>query len=271
MDLGELGPGKAESLSIEWRWNYQLPSVLVWLPAAMLLLIIKANRNWRVATILLPVLVAKFIILPFILRLFFTSTIDHHYIFAFEVNSFVAGLTAFWLSMPVLCKIRWPLSCAFVFMLFLGLAAHFGNYGTSFLGFFFPGYMIYLAVPLLLAMFVSGIRCRKTYQPKRFLGWMLLWTILFAGLIGPPLFIAIQVLMQVIRTPADYSYLISRYLDIDIFLRMVPYYLLYGVMAYLINLLFMFWVIRFPYSHECFQKTLRLKQPEDNQNSTTTV
>jgi hypothetical protein len=262
MDLGELGPSKTKSASIEWRGYYQLPPLLVWAPALILLFFIRKNRNWRAATILIPALLANLIVLPFLFRLLNPLPGDNNYFLRFEANSFIAALTAFWLAMPLLSKIRWPLTVAFIFMFLLGLAAHICNYVT-FVSFIYRYYLGFVLI-FFLAMFTSGICCRKTYRPRRFLGWMLLWSILFAGFIGPALFILVRLISMAMQMPLiHFTYLARRFLDIDIFIRMIPNsIILYGAVVYLITVAFMYWVINSPYHYDCFRKILRLPEAQ---------
>jgi hypothetical protein len=256
-DLGDFGPGKAESQGIEWQCYYQLPPLLVWSPVIIFFLCCKVNRNWRTATILIPALLVNLLARPLFLSLL-PFNAEARYYTGFEINSFVAALTSFWLSTPLLVKSRRPLATLFAFMFVLGLAAHIGNYGTLYLGAYFPEYMLFV-VTFFLAIILSRICCRKKYQPRRFWVWMLVWTILFAGFIGPPLFILIRIVSTAILMwpHADYSILFRRFLDLSMFL-LAPNCMIGGVIAYLLNLPFVFWILRYPYYHECLQKILGL-------------
>ncbi len=178
IDLGGLGANESEPFLIEWHWYYHLqayPNVAPWGLIGVLLVLVRANRNWRAWTILIPFVVLGEVVSRWIEPLFATLFVGFgNYGLAFQW--LVISWTALWLVAPWLAKCRPPAAFALALILAtaIGLGEYFGIYQNRGFGQPLTGYLAWV-LALVTAVGLTAISCRKSYSPGRFLLWLVPW------------------------------------------------------------------------------------------------
>jgi hypothetical protein len=246
-----LGPSESEPAVVEWQWHDDVPGyagVARWALIGVLLVLVKANRNWRAWTILIPFYLLGEIVWPWVERLFsFLSPGSGQYGLPFQW--LVVAWTALWLLGPWLAKCRPPL--AFVLALVLGAAIGLANgfvlYEQRHLGRPLTIYAVWLFA-LLLAFALSGLSCRKTYGAGRFLAWLVPWLVVGVaiGLVCEHLWLSLYVPGRL--RPLAISYLMP---------QLALMSLCGAATLYLSNLPFMYLAFRCPPYRDRFRKILR--------------
>ena len=266
-ELGDWGTGERVFVFVDWRWYHGVPSLTLWMLIGFLLVAPKKNRHWQAWLILIP------LVLLVALRLASWQAIA----MLPDVPSFAAELLFFpFTSLAMAWIIVWlighwlsrlhgiaALLLALAVMLAAGGASYVGHFGTAHrtllhdpdapsMVVLYAIYAICVAV-LLLAMTLSAYCCRKKYRPRRFMLWLLVWTIL-ASMAGACVFACIAAtgllaLLDVWKVPMAMP--VASLIDGSIV----------GGILYLINLPVMVLAFSCPCYRDRFHETFRLQVP----------
>lgn len=252
-DIGDLGTRDSGPAAIEWRWYYHVPSLGLWGVLVALLLLVKANRCAQAWLILLPVLavvlggsmLARLLSMP-------PSTAEG---FGGFLVALAASWAAVWLLAPWLARRRVTATISLALAVMLAVGGVFFLSVCDFDAMDELNFWIVLhvagAVALLVATALSARRCRNGYRPRRFMAWLLLWT-----LVVPMLAIPVSVIVTGLFSAGglmEFAVL----LVMAIFSSVIGGAML-GVVLYLLNLPFLFLAVRNPFYGERFQTMLRL-------------
>ncbi len=246
--IGQLGDEESKPAFVQWQWAYYLPSLLIWLIVGLLLVVPKANRNRQAWLILIPpVLVITLWPMPFRLM---PMPAEFALSFGLVFVSLAKAWTVVWLIGHWLARLH-PL---FSFLLTLavmpavGALCFLGEYGAIATDELLRWSIAFGILPfvLLAAMALSRFHCRKRYGPRRFMVWLLLWTVvplvvLIGGTSLPSLDAELIVLLWV-------------------FLRGMIMALFLAGMLYLVNLPFMILAFKSPFYRERFLAAFRLSE-----------
>jgi hypothetical protein len=189
-ELGDLGTSESEPVVIQWRWYYHLPSMAIWIMVAGLLVLVRENRNWQAATILVPAVLLAGIAWPLLANwvprplfiLFCFVPCDDEAEFAF--SSLIGTWTALWLMAPWLARRRvsTAIGCFVAFLLVFGVA----NQLIAFCGVLSvsPSALLWLltrvwgiwwyattATAMLLGLVFGAVACRKRLPLRRVMLW----------------------------------------------------------------------------------------------------
>jgi hypothetical protein len=247
-----LGPSETEPAIVEWHWYDDLAGyagVARWALILFLLVLVKGNRNWRAWTILIPFYLLGEIVWPWVQRLEpFLSPGSGQYGLPFQWLA--VAWTALWLLGPWLAKCRPPL--AFVLALVLGatigLANHFGLKEQRHLSQPLTTYAVWFFA-LLSAFTLSGVSCRRSYRPGRFLAWLVPWLV-----VGVAMGLACEHFWLSWYVPSRW-----RPLPISYLMPQLALMSWCGTAAlYVLNLPFMYLAFRCPPYRDRFRKILRL-------------
>jgi hypothetical protein len=247
-DLGAYGPNETEPIQVEWHWySHFWPQGAGWILILVLLILVKENRSWQAWIVL---------ILFFALAELFVPWVGHSERMPRDEIAFfraiIVAWTAAWLLGPWLAKCR-P-AVAFVLVLgqalLIGMAVQY-SFRQSLLR--DPLSLVVFATmffPLPTAFALSGLCCRRTYRPWRFMLWLVPW--LVVGFAVGCILCTVGVLVWGEDLPhGDPS-------DVLFFLTVGP--LVFATVAYLLNLPFMVLAFLCPPYRERFRKVLRLPE-----------
>ncbi len=268
-ELGDWGTGKCPPLFFYWRWYYSVPSLILWLLIGFLLVASKENRHWQAWLVLIP------LVLLVALRLASWQAI----VMLPDMPSFAAELLFFpFTSLAMAWIVVWLIghwlprfhgAAAFLLasavMLAAGGASYVSHFGTAYRTILHDRdapsmvvlYVIYAicVVVLLLAMTLSAYCCRKKYRPRRFMLWLLVWTIL-ASTAGACVFAPILTTGFLALAPADVSKVLTAMPVASLITGSIV-----GGILYLINLPVMFLAFYCPCYSDRFHNTFRLQAP----------
>jgi hypothetical protein len=280
-NLGELGPCNNKTVVVQSPWYYSLLGFADWALIGALLVLVKENRSWQAWTILLPFGLLSEILRPWterILSWFSTQAAQFDSLaglvvfgpnwdgympygeqYDFPFQWLVVAWTVVWLLSPWLARCR-PLPA---FVLAMGLAAilgvmdQFGVYQRLHFSQPLINYLISIFA-LLLAFALSGLSCRNTYRPGRFLAWLLTWLIVgvAVGLICELGWLYAYLSRRSSAPPVSFLQL-----------RLISFSICIAAVLYLLNLPFMVLSFRCPTYRDRFYRLLRL--PEYTANETT--
>ena len=252
-DIGSLGPPESSPASIHWRWYYHCPALGLWVLLAALLIVVKPNRRLQAWLIWLPVLAVS-LGWSMLARLLFMPPQG-----AEPGGDFFATLAASWAAVWLLApwlagrRVATALAVALLTMLCAGGLFYLSAYdmdsaeGRDFSLILYPA----AALALLLATALTARFCRQAYRPRRFLAWLLLWTLVVPIVSIPVVAIVTGVLAG------------EGLLDFAVMLVMAVFpWLIGGAVLggalYLVNLPFLLLAMRNAFFGARFQDVLRL-------------
>ena len=191
-DLGDWGASQCPSVFFYWPWYYSTPSLILWMLIGFLLVAPKGNRHWQAWLILIPLVLLVALRLASwqaIVMLPDVPSFAAEALF-FPFTSLAMAWIAVWLIGHWLSRLHGAaaLLLALAVMLAAGGASYVGHFGTAYRAILVDrdapslpaAYVIYAicVAVLLLAMTLSAYCCRKNHRPRRFMPWLLVWTIL---------------------------------------------------------------------------------------------
>ncbi len=248
-----MGPRNSSPTAVEWRWYYHVPSLGLWGVLVALLVLVKPNRRAQAWLILLPVIavvlggsmLARLLSMP-------SSAAEG---FAGFLVALSASWAAVWLLAPWLARRRVAAAISLALVVMLAVGAVFFLSVCDFGAFDELTFWIVLhmagAPALLAATALSAHRCRAGYRPRRFMLWLLLWTLL-ASMLSIPVATIVTGLFA-----GGGVFEILAMLVMAVFSSIIGGAML-GVVLYLLNLPFLFLALRNPFYGERFLNVLRL-------------
>lgn len=265
-DLGDLGPDASAPAIIHWRWYHHFPSLGLGVLLVALLFLPKFNRCAQAWLILLPVLAVS-LAWSMVARLLFLS-VEVAESFGGVLVALAASWAAVWLLAPWIARRRivTGLVLAMVVMLAGGGVYFFSVYDLGSADeMMFPGVTHLVgALALLSATGLSAFNCRRKYQPRRYMAWLLLWTMAAATvlvvlnvllwLLGPMIFATIF--------DGSGAWEMLAMLVMALVFTCIAGGLL-GVAIYLVNLPFLLLATRNPFYRDRFHDVLRLASDVD--------
>jgi hypothetical protein len=178
-DLAKLGSKEAKAVVYNWKWYHNAPALVLWVILAGVIVLVKDNRNWRALLIFIPLLIVHLLWSMFLRMMPIASSglpmFDQ--IFA----SLTIGIAVVWLLAHKLAKSNRFITfiLALVTMTVVCFAGVISYSGFEFSNNTF-GVAVFLAVlvlTMLLAIVLSGWRCRKRYSHLRFMLWLAVWSV----------------------------------------------------------------------------------------------
>jgi|GEM_PF-434074 len=162
---------------LQWRWFFKL---VLWVLLVLVLFLLKENRNLKVFWIVVP------LITVLVLRAIFSQLIPSDF-FKEGINpvliiNFSLGLCLLFLLGEKIARFKWvvPFGVSLVVFAAAGLIGMMDTCKGFYDGaaqVFFATYSSW-ALTLILGVTFTSLHCRKHYSNKRFLLFMLMWTII---------------------------------------------------------------------------------------------
>ena len=162
---------------LQWRWFFKL---VLWVLLVLVLFLLKENRNLKVFWIVVP------LITVLVLRAIFSQLIPSDF-FKEGINpvliiNFSLGLCLLFLLGERIARFKWvvPFGVSLVVFAAAGLIGMMDTCKGFYDGaaqVFFATYSSW-ALTLILGVTFTSLHCRKHYSNKRFLLFMLMWTII---------------------------------------------------------------------------------------------
>ena len=233
-----------------WKWYYNLPSLLLWVVLLGAIIFIKENHNRRVLLILIPILIVHLIWYGLLKLLNAPSSAGVQ--MGTLITSYTIGLAVLWL---LAYKIG-NRNRIVTFLLALGIVtglALIGYISYSGLEFSLQGISIFLiqfimTCAILLGIVLAGWRCRNRYSGLRFMIFLAFWT-LIACLVGVIVFYFILLTIQGASSIQFSTILLAASIS----------GLILGLFSYLINFPFMILGFVNPFFRKRFYACLNLK------------
>lgn len=253
--MGKAGSSESAPVFCEWRWYYHLPSMALWGPIVLALVVPKENRCRRAWLILIPLfLVMAIWQMP--ARLF-SLPLSAANPLGFFVNSLAVAWTVVWLLGRRLGSQRpfdaffWMLGA----MMLVGFWAYTAEYGTR-----LAPQMIVVLIPyafcsvtLLLSMELARILCRKTDRPGPFMAWLFFCMGFLSGTAMLLLAILLAMVQLAMTTHFDTSMLMF------LVLQTAVVALFLAIVLYLGNLPFLLLAFKSSFYRERFRSTFGLE------------
>ena len=227
-----------------------MPSLALWLVLVAAMIVIKANRNFHILLILVPLLIVSVLWFLLIQMMDFRSYADVE-MFNMIFNSLVAGITFLWLIAPKICRfspwILFFLSFALIWIiLFVGIFSYLGI-GFSKDAVVALLLLFVLELAMLLGFILTRWRCRGRYGPVRFTLSLGVWMAVVC-IVSMIVFYMIAFMVQQVSVP------ITRILLVAAAVGSVL-----GICLYVINLPYMILALSSSFFRERFYAYLRLK------------
>jgi len=247
-DIGKLGTKEGLAVTYNWKWYYNIPSVILWVILFGAIILTKANRNPRTLLIILPLLAVNLIWFGFVKLLNFPSLTIMQFNLLF--NSLTVGITLLWLLAHKLGNRNRFITflLALIIMIVISIIGQATNGKFSEQTIIFLSFIIVLSLAVLISFVLAGWRCRTNYNGLRFILWLALWSII-ASLAAMMIFMVFAWIVQ--RPPINMLK--------SILLQVLIMGLVTGLLLYAINLPFMILAFYSPFFRERFYACLRLK------------
>jgi hypothetical protein len=178
-DLGKLGSKEAKAVVYNWKWYHSAPAAVLWVILAGAIVLVKDNRNWRALLILIPLLIVNLLWSMFLKMMPIASS--GLPIFNQVFTSLTIGLAILWLLAHKLGNRNRFVTflLALVTMTVIGIVGAGSYSGLEFTGNTLGAVVVLtvLVLTMLLAIVLSGWRCRKRYSHLRFMLWLAVWSV----------------------------------------------------------------------------------------------
>lgn len=246
-DLGAHGPRETEPITVEWHWHYQVwPHHAGWILIIALLILVEANRSWQAGLILAVFYVLCEVFVPWYARSDRMSRQETAFL-----SAIIAAWTAAWLLSPWLAKLRPIVALALVLAMSLMIGVVQGFWFEPAL-LFRPLSLIGLVMgffPLPVAFALSALCCQRKYRLRRFMLWLMLWLVVAFAVGCVAMCVGNSLWGEDLRH-RDFS-------DFIFILVVAP--LVFGIVAYGLNLPFMLLTLLCRTYRERFHRLLRLE------------
>jgi len=192
-DIGSLGIKEGTATIYPWKWYYSAPALGSWIVLALVILLVRDNRDPRVLLIFIPIFLIRLLWSLFLPILGVPSSVL--VVFGMLVDALVAGIAVLWLLAYKLGnRNRFVSFLLALIVLVAATIVAIMSYQAWLSGVDFEILVIQALgiVTMLLVFVLAGWRCRKRYGPWRFMLWLALWTMVIS-LVGMSTFFLISV------------------------------------------------------------------------------
>lgn len=180
-DTGSLGIKEGTATIYPWKWYYSMSALGLWIIPALVILLVRDNRDPRVLLIFIPIFLVRLLWSRF--QPILGAPSDVLEIFRVLIDALVLGIAVLWLLAYKLGNRNRFVS--FLLALFVLVAvtvvAVVSYQAWSSIGAFQIFVIQALGIVTMLLVFIlAGWHCRKRYGPWRFMLWLALWTIVIS-------------------------------------------------------------------------------------------
>ena len=248
-----MGPHEGQASLYEWQWHYSAPGLIVWLVLIAAAVGLRANRNYRILLILIPLAVVNLLyhLLKKLSGMTSSSTIQFDVLF----QSLAVGVTLLWLVVPALGQ-RGAIRMAVAFVLLMAVAGlTVFSYGTasSEETTLFLVVLGLLGGLLVLAPSAATRLCRRLYRPVGFMLWLAVWMIV-GGVVA--MLAALAVLISVLSSGPSASEIP------EVILQTMVVGSIFGLCLYALYLPYMLLGFASSFFRTRLQACLSLQQPD---------
>jgi len=227
-DISNLGIKEGTATIYPWKWYYSAPALVIWIILALVILLVRDNRDPRVLLIFIPIFLVRLLWSWFQPILGAPSEVLE--VFRVLIDALVVGMAVLWLLAYKLGnRNRFVSFLLALVVLVAATIVAIVSYQAWSSGAAFQIFVIQALgiVTMLLVFVLTGWRCRKRYGPWRFMLWLTLWTMVIS-------IVVILIFFLIAEGPSDF---------VKELIRRIPQVLLVGlifaVCLYMLNVPFM--------------------------------
>jgi hypothetical protein len=247
-DIGSLGIKEGTATIYSWKWYYSAPALGLWIVLALVILLVRDNRDPRVLLIFIPIFLVRLLWSWF--QPILGAPSDALGVIKVLVDALAVGMAMLLLLANKLGNRNRFVSflLALVVLIAVTIVA-IVSYQVWLSGAAFEVFIIQALgiVTMLLVFVLAGWRCRKRYGPWRFMLWLALWTMVVS-------IVAFLTFFLIAVGPSNQA---------EELIRQIPGVLLVGLIfaicIYMLNLPFMVLAFVTPFFRERFYAYFHLK------------
>ncbi|HUT47082.1 MAG TPA: hypothetical protein VMX36_12410 [Sedimentisphaerales bacterium] len=180
-DIGNLGIKEGTATIYPWKWYYSAPALGLWIILALVILLVRDNRDPRVLLIFIPIFLVRLLWSWFQPILGAPSEVLE--VFRVLIDALAVGIAVLWLLAYKLGnRNRFVSLLLALVVLVAATIVAIVSYQAWLSGAAFAIFVIQALgiVTMLLVFVLAGWRCRKRYGPWRFMLWLALWTMVIS-------------------------------------------------------------------------------------------
>ncbi|MGB2863669.1 MAG: hypothetical protein WBC05_10130 [Sedimentisphaerales bacterium] len=180
-DIAGLGIKEGTATIYPWKWYFSMPALGLWIVLALVILLVRDNRDPRVLLIFIPIFLIRMLWSRFQPTLGAPSDVLE--VFRVLIDALAIGMAVLWLLAYKLGNRNRFVSLllALVVLIAATIVSVVSYQAWSSQAAFQVFVIQALGIVTMLLVFVlTGWRCRKRYGPFRFMLWLALWTMVIS-------------------------------------------------------------------------------------------
>jgi hypothetical protein len=249
--IGSLGIKEGTATIYSWKWYHSVPGLGLWIVLALVILLVRDNRDPRVLLIFIPIFLVR--LLWSLFQPILGAPSDVLAIIGVLVDALAVGMAVLWLLAYKLGKQNRFVSFLLVLgvlvtVSFVAIVSH--QAWSSRAGLELLVIQALGIATMLLVFVLAGWHCRRRYGPWRFMLWLALWT----AVISIVAFLIFFLITLIAEGPSD---------PLEELIRQLPQVLLVGLIfalcIYILNLPFMILAFTTPFFRKRFYAYFHLK------------
>lgn len=247
-DIGNLGIKEGTATIYPWKWYQSMPALGLWIILALVILLVRDNRDPRVLLIFIPIFLIRLLWSRFQPILGAPSEVLE--VFRVLIDALALGIAVLWLLAYKLGNRNRFVSLLLVLVVLVAatIVATVSYQAWSSIAAFQIFVIQALGIVIMLLVFVlAGCCCRKRYGPWRFMLWLALWTIIIS-------IVAFLTFFLIAEGPSE---------PVKELIQQIPQVLLVGfifaICVYVLNLPYMILAFVTPFFRERFYAYFHLK------------
>ena len=243
-----------------WKWYYSAPALGLWIILALVILLVRDNREPRVLLIFIPIFLVRLLWLRF--QSILGAPSDVLEVFRVLVDALAIGIAMLWLLAYKLGNRNRFISFLLALVVLVAVSVVVVVSSQAWSSRAALGLLVIQALgiaTMLLVFVLAGWHCRKRYGPWRFMLWLALWTMVIS-------IVAFLTFFLIAAGPSGPA---------EELIRQIPGVLLVGLIfaicVYMLNLPFMILAFVTPFFRERFYAYFHLKSMPVNSPSGTKI
>ena len=243
-----------------WKWYYSAPALGLWIILALVILLVRDNREPRVLLIFIPIFLVRLLWLRF--QSILGAPSDVLEVFRVLVDALAIGIAMLWLLAYKLGNRNRFISFLLALVVLVAVSVVVVVSSQAWSSRAALGLLVIQALgiaTMLLVFVLAGWHCRKRYGPWRFMLWLALWTMVIS-------IVAFLTFFLIAVGPSGPA---------EELIRQIPGVLLVGLIfaicVYMLNLPFMILAFVTPFFRERFYAYFHLKSMPVNSPSGTKI
>jgi len=247
-DIGSLGIKEGTATLYSWKWYHSMPALGLWIVLALVILLVRDNRDPHVLLIFIPIFLIRLLWSRF--QPILGAPSDVLAVLGMLVDAFVVGMAVLWLLAYKLGNRNRFISLLLALVVLVAVSVVVVVSSQAWSSRAALGLLVIQALgiaTMLLVFVLAGWHCRKRYGPWRFMLWLALWTMVIS-------IVAFLTFFLIAVGPSG---------PVEELIRQIPGVLLVGLIfaicVYMLNLPFMILAFVTPFFRERFYAYFHLK------------